>query len=143
MAMCPLPATATKMTNLRRATIDDAQAIAAVGHHFWNEHHYSRFGDYIEENAVEALTTFLSTEGVAMWLYEEDDIKGFLCLVKVPVFWSNFFSSSELLWWVHRDVRKKGVGQQLLAEAKVWARENGCSLIEAHNHKGKRLVIDV
>lgn len=132
------------MTDILVATHKDVEDVLELTPLFWEEHYYSEYGDYNEQNTRMALHQMvdgaLSTLLVAR---DNDELVGYIAFIVAPVIWGDLRSAAETLWWVAPDHRGKGIGKELLAAGMEWAEIMECDLLEAHDHERKRIHLCV
>lgn len=127
------------MREVNVASHNDVEAIVALGQEQWDEHYYSRVGDYSEQNTRTVLHSMVDGEHTVVFVAKENDnIVGYIAFIATPVLWGDVLSAVEVANWVAMSHRRKGIGTELLDAGAEWAQIMGCQLVEAHNYEGKR-----
>ena len=117
------------MTVIRAATLDDVDAIAALGQRFLAQSVYhGRLAD--NPTRVRALATQLieAPAGEVFVAAADGALVGMLALVAYAHHLSGEWVAGEVAWWVDRDHR--GLGLRLLRAAERWARTQGAIRFE-------------
>ncbi len=122
------------------ATHDNVEQLIELGREQWDEHYYSKVGDYNESNTRTMLHSIVDGEyTVAFVATENDKIAGYIAFVATPVLWGDILSAVEVVNWVAMDQRRNGIGTELLDAGAEWAQIMGCQLMETHNYEGKKV----
>jgi RimJ/RimL family protein N-acetyltransferase len=126
------------------ATHRDVEEMIDMTRDFWDEHYYSQYGDFSEQQTRMALHQMIDGElSTALVAKDEDRVIGYIVLIVAPVIWGNVRSAAEVLWRVEPEFRGQGVGKELLNAGLEWAEIMDCDLLEAHDGDGKRLHLCV
>lgn len=117
-------------------TVEDAEDITREGgllHGFWNEHPYSTVGDFEPTRAFGGLSSLVASgDAYVVGAFTPDRPVGVLALAHHRSLWGTTRLASELLWYVHPDIRGQGHGRRLMQMGKRWAESVGAQLIQAH-----------
>jgi GNAT superfamily N-acetyltransferase len=101
---------------IRHATRDDYDHMFDMGMEFCEA-----FGRPADRQSI--YTTFDQVSEHGVLLYDE---RGAMAAAIVsPSPWNfDWLVATELFWWVDEDLRKQGIGQELLDTLELWAREH-------------------
>jgi GNAT superfamily N-acetyltransferase len=113
----------------RLATVEDLPGLLEIGQLFANECHLERLGTYDPESCEHTLR-FLIQHHVLIVADGEAGLLGCAAAVIGPWLWNNDITqASEIFWWVYPEVRKAGVGKNLLEALEAESRNRGATLI--------------
>ncbi len=108
------------------ATEEDVDSLVEYGRTFWEQTHY--FADGIDYDAVgvAGVTHWLLSNGLALYAEKGGEVVGLL-LAFIGPFPMNpaFECATEWVFYVDPEVRKEGVGQQLINRAEKILRKRG------------------
>lgn len=114
---------------IRRATLDDAEKIVAMGERFFASTHYSEFAEYDNSHA-RALVERMIDSGVLL-VADDGDIIGMVGLVIAPfVFDPRLLVAYELMWWVAPEHQARGIGRKLIEAIPDKCKESGADVIQ-------------
>lgn len=107
---------------IRIATIQDKEAIMEMAIKFLETTDYKDI--YTYEDTDEEITFLLNSHRsqAVTFITEGGMILGRVC--KIP--FGPHLMATEVGWWVEPELRKNGIGQQLLDHYEMWARIAGC-----------------
>ena len=115
--------------NVRHANTTDIVDLTRMAEAFFKSSPYSNLG-YDETKVINAFTLALQSPAFIVLIAEEENktvglVAGFIS--------SSFFNDSliaaELVWWVDREARHKGVGQALHTSFEEWAKNMNCKIV--------------
>jgi predicted N-acetyltransferase YhbS len=122
------------------ASHKDVEDIVELGREQWDEHYYSKVGEYDQQNTRTVLHSMVDGEHTVVFVAKDNDrIAGYIAFVATPVLWSNILSAVEVVNWVAMDQRRNGIGTELLDAGAEWAQIMGCQLMETHNYEGRKV----
>ena len=108
---------------IRKATVRDMPDLLRMGELFINEAPYSV--PYDEETCLTEYSKVLLDDGSNKWLAvaeEDGQVVGMIAGLRVPFFYNkNHYQAMEWFWWVDKEYRKIGIGDQLKVAYEDWA----------------------
>ncbi len=119
------------MIEVREATEDDLESIAAMTRALNEEAGYDRLWEYDEYGVIQFLGTLIEYEHLNLFVVKADGRHiGALGVTLMPLWVShNVLTAQEIFWWIHPKWRKKGAGKALLDHFEEWARDRGVEVI--------------
>lgn len=119
------------MVKIKRAKLDDVDAMVTFGEGFWTQTMYYKQGVEYDYPAITALTTnLIETGGIVQVAYDDDRVVGIILMVKGPMpFNPGALVATELVYYVDPEYRNTGVGTQLLQQAENIAKQQEIKFI--------------
>jgi GNAT superfamily N-acetyltransferase len=112
------------MTRVREATLDDLDAVYAMGDQFLRETTYAAFMQPNAEPLLASIVSFIDVPDRLGLVAERDGrVVGMIALLVAPHPFSGERTAFEVVWWVTPAAR--GLGVRLLRAAEQWARDQG------------------
>lgn len=115
---------------IRRATHDDVPRIVAMGERFISDVYPAAIT--FNGDTLAALTTNLIDGAGVVFVAESatGDVIGMIALIVLMQPMSGETVATELVWWIHPDVRGGRAALELLAKAEEWAKSNGAKRLQ-------------
>jgi GNAT superfamily N-acetyltransferase len=114
------------ITNIRRATLEDAEPIFDLAARFIADTSYRKYLDYdleVLENTLEQILRI----GVVFVVEREGRLVGLLAGAALPSITGRGTFADEVVWYVEPEARKGSAGPRMLGSFLEWARAKGCN----------------
>lgn len=121
----------THATKIRRATIEDLEAITVLVHNFVHEDNFEEcLKGWDVERAQDVIEFFLENpDGAVFLLVKKGLIVGVLIGYIEQAFFSHVRIAKEIVWYVHGDYRGSMSSFRLIKAYEEWAKRLGASCI--------------
>lgn len=117
------------MTQVRRGTIEDIDALVDMGERFFAFSAFSEFTPLDPDSVRNSLLSLLDGGVVFVAEHEQQIVGGIVGMMTSVWFNQNVRTATELAWWVDEEHRTTSAGIKLYRAFESWAAEQGAQAI--------------
>jgi GNAT superfamily N-acetyltransferase len=115
---------------VREITPEIEAGIHALGVLCFNETQFQGSVEYAGDKLVPWARSYIKNpDRVMLVAFDGDRMVGVFMGLNSPYYFSADTIARDVLWYVHKDYRSKGVGMELLGMFESWAKDRGAKLV--------------